>query len=402
MKKLFQLAFLLLFIASYCVYLNRYSFTVANGDLMLGGSEKYYDYKGITNVHSDLSTGSGTQAEIIKYAQEQKMDFLFFTEVNNYNRTAAMEGYYNSMLVLQGAVYSYLDSRVIYYNAPANQPPEGKGQAQVYFTDLLTQYPRSSETGLVVIAHPLHSRYPWSGEYPIGVDGIEVINLKRVLEVAWKESKFNSVWSILTYPLNPYLSLLRVYRNPKSELELWDKLNQKRKVIGLMGTDATAKTIISPNVYFHFPSYSTAFSVASNHVLLRSELTGESASDKQKLLTAIQSGQFYFSLDILGNPKGFWTEVSSGSKSYPIGSEIKLANNTEIKVHLPSQPQVPFEVQIFKDGELFATSTATETTLRLFSAGIYRIVVRIFVTMPFPEGKKWIPWIYANPFYLVN
>lgn len=400
MKKLFQVAFVILFIAFYCLYLNRYSFIVANNEIELDDSEKYYDYRGITNVHSILSTGSSSPSEVVTVAQESKIDFLIFTEVNLLEHDQPLEGYFNAVTVLEAGLYSYLDARVLYYNAPLNQPPSSEGQAQVYFADLLSQFPRSADSGSIILAHPFHSRYPWTGEYPKGLDGIEVINLKRILEVALRDNKFNSIWSILTYPLNAHLSLLRVYKDPQQELELWDKLAQERKVIGIMGTDATAKAILFPGYFIKFPSYATAFSVASNHVLLKSELTGDFKTDKSKILSALQEGQFYFSLDILGNPKGFWTEMRSKGKTYLFGSEFKHSEDLQIVVHLPSTPLVPYEVRIIKDGVPFATSNATDTTMNIHSPGVYRIVVRLLVPMPFPEGKKWIPWIYTNPFYV--
>lgn len=400
MKKNFQVAFIILAVAVYCLYLNRYSFVVANSEIGLGGSEKYYDYRGVTNVHTILSTGSGSPAEVVKYAQETKMDFLILTDVNQLEHDQPLEGIFNSVTVIEGGAYSYLDSRILYYNPPLNQPPTGEGQAQVYFADLLSQYPRTPDTGTLVLAHPFHTRYPWSGDYPKGLDGIEVINLKRVLEVAWRDSKINSIWSILTYPLNAHLSLLRVYKDPHEELELWDKLTQERKVIGLMGTDATAKAILFPNYFIKFPSYTTAFSVASNHVLLKSELTGDFKADKKKLLSALQDGQLYLSLDIVGNPKGFWSEMRSKGKTYLFGSEFKHTEDTQLVIHLPSTPLVPFEVRIIKDGENFATSNSTDTVLDIHSPGVYRIVIRILVPLPFPEGKKWVPWIYTNPFYV--
>lgn len=400
MKKLFFFAFFVLFIAVYCFYLNRYTFLVARNPLSLSAEEKYYDYRGITHTHSNLSTGSGAPAGIISVAQEQKLDFLFFTEVNLMSSPGPDEGYFGSLLVLSGGEYSYLDSRILYYNRPQNQPPESTGQAQVYFTDLLSQHPRTEETGFLVLAHPMHSRYKWTGAFPKGLDGIELINLKRVLEVAWQSKKIDAIWSILTYPLNPHLSLLRVYKDPLPEAELWDELTKARRVIGLMGTDATAKAILAPGYHLKFPSYGTSFSVASNHILLKSELTGELQSDRKKVLNALQSGQFYMSLDILGSPKGFWAEYRAKGKTYLFGSEAPLSNDAQLVVRLPAVPLVPYEVKIIKDGEIFATSNSTDTTLNIHSPGVYRIVVRILVPMPFPEGKKWIPWIYTNPFYI--
>lgn len=400
MKKLFQIAFLILGLATYLLYLNRYSFIVASSSIGLETTERYFDYKGITHVHSILSTGSGSPSEIVRLAHELKFDFVIFTELNLYEHDQPIEGYFNNVLAMEGGEYSYLDSRLLYYNRPPHQPPTGKGQAQVFFADLLSQHPRPQETGFLVLAHPLHTRYPWTGEYPKGLDGIEVINLKRILENAWQEKRFTSLYSILTYPFNPHASLLRIYKDPVDEQELWDKLNREKKTIALLGTDATAKAIIMPGFYFKFPSYETAFSAASNHILLRSELTGDFKSDKLKIMNALRNGQSYMSLDILGNPEGFWAEVRSQGKAYLFGQEIKASNDLQMVVHLPTAPLAPYEIRLIKDGELLALLNSVDATVSLPGPGVYRLVVRILVPLPFPEGKKWIPWIYSNPFYI--
>jgi hypothetical protein len=108
----------------------------------------------------------------------------------------------------------------------------------------------------------------------------------------------------------------------------------------------------------------------------------------------------YLSLDILGDPKGFWAEVRSKGKNYLFGSEVPFEKGAKLFVNLPAIPRVPYEVKVIKDGELIATSNSKETQIDLQEPGNYRIVVRILVPLPFPEGKRWIPWIYTNPFYV--
>lgn len=402
MKRLFSITLSLLIFSAYCFYLNRYGFYVASDRFALIEPSRYYDYKGITHVHSSLSTGSGTPSEIVKTAQELGLDFLIFTEVNRHQHEEPLEGYFNSVLTMEGGEYSYLDSRLLYYNKPSHQPPNSEGQSQVYFTDMLNQENRSRSEGFFVLAHPFHTRHLWAGEYPKGLDGIEIVNLKRVLEVAWLDRKISAIWSMLTYWLNTHAALLRVYKDPEPEQELWDRMTRERRVVGLLGTDATAKAILAPQVFLKFPSYFTSMGVASNRVLLTSELTGDFKSDKSKIMTAIQEGHVYLSLDILGDPKGFWAEMRSRGKTYLFGSEVPFEKGAKIVVNLPAIPKVPFEVRILRNGELIVTSSQKETVLEIHQAGTYRIVVRILVPLPFPEGKRWIPWIYTNPFYVKN
>lgn len=400
MKRLFSISLFVFILTIYGFYLNRYSFYVASDRVALIEPSRYYDYRGITHVHSSMSTGSGTPSEIVRTAQELGLDFLIFTEVNLHKHDQPLEGYFNSILTMEGGEFSYLDSRLLFYNKPSDKPPKGEGQSQVFFTDQLSQQSRNRSEGFFILAHPFLSRHQWSGEYPSGLDGIEIINLKRVLDVAWQERKASAIWSILTYWLNDHAALLRVYKDPEPEQELWDKLSKEQKTVGLLGTDATAKAILTPQLFLKFPSYMTSMGVASNRLLLTSELTGDFKSDKYKIMTAIQEGQVYLSLDILGDPRGFWAEVRTKSKNYLFGATVPFEKGSRLVINLPAIPRVPYEVRVIKDGELFATSNTKETQIEIHEAGNYRIVVRILVPLPFPEGKRWIPWIYTNPFYI--
>jgi hypothetical protein len=46
------------------------------------------------------------------------------------------------------------------------------------------------------------------------------------------------------------------------------------------------------------------------------------------------------------------------------------------------------------------TSNSQVTQYYLNSPGVYRVLVRVIPTLPLPDGKKWIPWIYTNMFYV--
>ncbi|MGE0527691.1 MAG: hypothetical protein AB7P49_11555, partial [Bdellovibrionales bacterium] len=67
---------------------------------------------------------------------------------------------------------------------------------------------------------------------------------------------------------------------------------------------------------------------------------------------------------------------------------------------LPQKPDVPFDVIIYRDGLRVMTSNSQLTQYYLNTPGVYRVMVRVIPTLPLPDGKKWIPWIYTNPFYV--
>lgn len=400
MRKMMVISGVFLFLFVYGLYLAQYDVRIIQDELEAPNLVDFYDYRGVTHVHTDKNLGSGSAATVIAAAQDVGLDFLILTDLNDFNRDFEPEGYHRKLLVVRGASLSYLDSRILAYDFERRLQLDSLGQAQVLLADLLSQSGRDAEQDLLVLAHPFKTGYSWQGEYPSGLDGVEVINLKSVWQRAWLESKPSFLWSLLVYPFNSQLAFLRMYEEPREELRLWDKLNRTRKVIGFAGSEATSRTGSIGKFKMKFPSYAVLFNLVTNHILLRSELTGEPSSDRRKLFEALNAGQFYMSLDILGNPKGFAAYIEEGEKTLPIGSRVKRKAGQRIRVRLPQKPRAPFEIAFIKDGELIASSNSFETDLVIHEPGIYRVIVRVIPTLPLPDGKRWITWIYTNPFFI--
>lgn len=385
---------------AYGIYLTHYDVRILPEDLVAESPRGFFDYRGVTNVHTQLSSGSGDLLSVIEAAQAAGLDFLSVTDLNSFDKPSSLAGYHGSTLVMIDGEYSYLNSRLLNIGARTSRHLQGLGRSQVLFADLLSQVSRDPDVGLFVLAHPMKGRYRWSGEYPAGLDGVEIINLKTVWEEAWENRKLSSVFSLLEFPFNEKLALLRLFQTPEDELQLWGELNNKRRVVGLAGAHADSKMVIG-RALFRFPSYETLFSLVRNHLLLKSELTGNASGDVEKLATALREGQFYMSLDILGDPKGFNTLVHRpNGQTYPMGSLVPFEEGLELEVTLPQKPKVPVDTIIYRNGERMLTSNSQSTRFYLNSPGVYRVMVRVIPTLPLPDGKKWIPWIFTNPFYV--
>ncbi len=398
MKKFFVLSFILIVLLIYGLFLSQYNFLAIETSLAPQNPDGYYDYRGVTHSHSDLTTGSSSQEEINQAAQRAGLDFLIHTELNYFNAGARPEGFFNKLLVLQGNEYSYLDTHLLVYNGGARHAFSGLGEVQVYLADLLSKRKTDSRSEMVVLAHPYKDGSSWAGEYPEGLNGIEVLNLKSIWQNAWSESKLSFIWSLFVYPFNSRLALLRIYSPPARELQLWDKLNSKSQLVGLLGNDATARLSSVGKGFFRFPSYQESFSIASNHVLLSSELTGDFESDRNKIIRALASGNFYFCMDLLGDPKGFLAEVKAGNKTYLPGAKIKLSEHPKLQVRLSKSPRFPYEIRILHNGNLMKTFNEPSVTAELMATGSYRVVVRVIPTLPLPDGKRWFSWIFTNSF----
>lgn len=363
---------------------------------------KYYDYKGVTHAVTKRTKGSGSIEEVFTAAKSADIDFIFITDPNFFPEEEQQDLYSNGTRLFMGTKLSYVDSHILVFGGLDLHKFKSIGQSQIQLNDLLTQKHRSPENMSLVLAHPKRPKYEWSGEIPIGLNGIEVINLKQIWAQKAREQKAHFLLSLFLYPFNETLSFLNIISEPREELRLWDDLNKKQKMTGFFGNHTTAKAIIFPtdNGYIKFPSYQTSFNIGSNHILLSSELTGMIQRDKQKILEALKRGQFYFAFDIVANPKGFYAELLSDGEELPIGSEVKFKEGMSLKVNLPFEPKVPFEIKLVKDGNFYTTSNQEKVEFKINGPGTYRVEVLLKSKMPLLQSARWVPWIYTNAFYI--
>lgn len=387
MNKFYVLTGSIFFYLVYGIYLANFQIAVLPEGLVAEHPKGFWDYRGVTHVRSE------DLAAVIEAAKNTELDFLSVTDLNVYDPSSSLAGYHDNLLVMMDGEHSYLNSRLLNIGASTRRHLQGLGRSQVIFADLLSRREKEADLGMLVLANPMNRKFQWSGAYPPGLDGIELINLKDMWQDAWANTKLSFLFSLFVYPFHEHLGLLRLVEEPSREIELWEELSERRPTVALAGAGADGK--------LRFPSYETLFSLWRNHVLLRSELTGNPAGDIEKVAAAFRQGQFYMSLDILGNPKGFNSVVRSKSGVvHAMGSSLPLEEGLSLEVHLPQKPKVPFDTIIYRNGVRMMTSNAQTTLFYINTPGFYRVMVRVIPTLPLPDGKKWIPWIYTNGFQI--
>lgn len=400
MKFLISLSVLIVTYFLYGFYINQYEVSVVPAQIKSEHSAEIYDYKGVINVHTEISIGSAGANFVMQSAKMAELNFLFFTDLNKFNLPTAVDSYNGDLLVFAGAKYSYLDSRLIYYSTGKEPIGDNLGEVQVTLADLLSQKQGASKDTLLILAHPYKTGFSWIGEIPTGLDGFELLNLKSLSNRAWQDSKLSTIWSGLIYPFNPRLAFARLLSEPTDEIALLDRLSQSRKINVYAGTEASARAIPLANYLMRFPSYKRSFEIMSNHVLLRSELTGNFVNDRQKIFNALKNGNFYLGLDILGDTRGFDATMVESNRSHLMGSDVKLTKDLALSVRLPSVPKDFYEIIVFRNGEILETFNKPQLVRPITEPGTYRVQVRVSPTLPLPDGKKWLTWIYTNPFYV--
>ncbi|MBX2988182.1 MAG: hypothetical protein KF802_09815 [Bdellovibrionaceae bacterium] len=383
---------------TYGFYISQDDPNVVPGRLKRETPHGLYDYKGVINVHTDLSIGSSSPQQVIEAAKAAGLDFIMLTDLNLFRSLGNLENYHGNTLVMVGSKYSYLDSRLIHYSPKRNVIGENLGEVQVRLADLLSQPVEANADDLLILAHPYKAGFSWSGEFPSGLDGFELLNAKSLSIRSWETSKPSTIWSLLTYPFNPPLAFLRLFSEPSEEIELFDRLGRERPVVAFAGAEASARAIAITDYLIKFPSYQRSFDFLTNHVLLSSELTGNPNTDKLKIFSALKKGQFYLCVELLGDPKGFFAAIEEHGRFHLPGSKIKLTRDMALKIQLPVRPTSFFEVVVYKDGARYKTFNDDNVELRLTEAGTYRVQVRVSPYLPLPDAKRWMTWIYTNNF----
>ena len=204
-----------------------------------------------------------------------------------------------------------------------------------------------------------------------GIDAIEVINLREVWKQSWKSSRSNFLISLLLYPFNVNFAFINLYQFPEKSFKLWTSLSSKRKLVGLLGSDAKSKLKIFKDTYIRFPSYKKLFQIGTNHLNLKSELTGDSNSDIKKVFQSLSHGNFYFSLDLLGSPYGFSFFAKRKNKLFLTGSVLSF-KNTQLCIDIPIDKK-NVTLTIYRDGQKLKT-LKTSGCLNSPEIGLYNAI----------------------------
>lgn len=398
-KLLASFAFFLISFFIYGFYISQFELNFVPRKVKT--NDAYYDYRLGMNIHSNLSIGSEPLSVILSEARLAQNKFIMMTDLNPQMKLPE-DSYLQNIGVLQGAKYGYKDSRLLYYSIGEKNLGTRSGESQLQLSDLLSEEPGKNLNSLTVLAHPFKTGFNWIGEIPPGLDGVEIVNLKSMSQASSNYSKLSTFWSLLLYPFNPKLALIRLFQEPSEELNLFDEVSQRRRFVAFQGAEASARAIPLADWLVKFPSYERVLSIASNHLLLTSELSGNMQEDRKKIMTALKNGQFYICFDALGDPKGFETYLyKEGSiKKFSLGSTVEKSKNLRLYFKLPAEPVSFYEVVLMKNGKRIDTLNTFEGLFHISEPGTYRLQVRISPRLPLPDAIKWLTWIYTNNFYV--
>jgi hypothetical protein len=346
------------------------------------------EYKGVAHVHSFLGGHSaGTFSGIIVAAKANELQFVIMTEHTEKDfDTAAMtlQGVHAGVLFVNGnEVSAASGDRLLVL------PGDGSLSQAGAIKELTAA--ANARGSLAIVAYPEEFK---SWDTP-GLNGVEVYNVysnaRRVNPVV---AFFDVLWSRRSYP---DLLFALYYTRPHEGLKRWDEALTRTRLMAISGNDAHANIGINLKdsagktlVGIQLDPYETSFRLVRLHVLIDQGKPLDAAN----LLEALRAGHCFIGFDLLGDTSGFSFEAESAGEIRIQGDEIRLQQDTRLKVRTP----VSSRLLLYKDGAVVLDESGiTSKDVPVTERGVYRIEVYLPQLGSLAANK---PWIISNPIYV--
>ncbi len=339
-----------------------------------------FEYVGSIHVHTVFSDGSGEVKEIAGYAEETGLDFIIITDHNTLR--ALNEGYekwYGKTLVLIGCEINDKENKNHYLAFNVNKTYSTRLPASEYVNQI------QQDGGIGFIAHPhekrssmeKHPPYPWS-EWDIpNFTGIEIWNhMSEWMEGLTDQNKYN-------YFVHPLRSIIAP---AKETLSIWDKLNIKRRVVGIGGVDAHAHRM---NLLGFFEvevfPYKVMFKSIRTHIITDKKIEIGNTSHKLKktkliIYNALESGRCFVSNAYHGDARGFQFYAETDNKIFQMGDSVGNKGKIKLRIKLPS---ILGTIKLVQNGSIIDTVKADAAEFIVKDKGVYRAEVYL-------DNNAWI------------
>ncbi len=342
-----------------------------------------FEYIGALHIHSVFSDGSGEVKDIAGFADESGLDYIILTDHNTLRAlNEGYEGWYGRTLLLVGCEINDKENKNHYLAFGIQEPYSTRLPAVEYVKRV------KDSGGIGFLAHPHEKRnsmkehppYPWTEWNTEDFTGIEIWNhMSEWMEGLTEQNKYN-------YFIHP----LRSISGPSQEtLEVWDRLSQTRRVVGIGGIDAHAHKVNLLGFFEMevFP-YKVLFKSVRTHILCEQELAASTLKDdiensKSIVYRALSSGRCFVSNYYHGDARGFRFTAAAGKKIYEMGDTLPFQKDIKLSVTIPHDS---VEVRLIRNGKTLESKTETQVEFDVTEKGVYRVEVM--------RNKN--AWIFSN------
>jgi hypothetical protein len=336
----------------------------------------WFHYSGAVHIHTTESDGTKALREVVAIGQEVGLDFLLFTDhLGLTNREAGLQGIYGNTLVLIGYEHNDLEDNNHYliFKSPGVYPEDMSAQ----------QYVEAArwDSAFGIIAHPIETRsregrhppYPWLDWSTDQFDGLEIWNQMS----EWMEKL--TPWNKVAMAFSPRKSMVGP---PHEALRIWDRLNRKRRYVGVAGVDAHAFPIdLGPFTVEIFP-YKVHFRSLQTHIILDEPMASDFETAERQLYDAFARCRVFNSNARWGDATPFLFAASDGSRTAVCGDSLPTHEGVQLTVKLPSRATI----RLIGNGELMAEFRSDGLDFSVSAPGLYRVEAW--------KGNRG--WIFSN------
>lgn len=347
-----------------------------------------YDYAGNLHIHTVLSDGTGTHAQVAAAARRAGLAWCIVTD---HNAIALHEqGWRDGVLLLIGQEL----------HAPAN-PDCNHLLVLGANTDLASTAADPAEAlaqaraagGLCLLAHPYEHSGAFADEPEINWERWDLAGQAHGLELWNYMSEFKAhlpnALAALALAFWPKLGILGPY---EETLARWDALLAQGPCIAVGGSDAHAGEYSLGPLKRRVFAYERLFRAVNTHALLTEGWSGDAATDAANLLAALRAGRCYIAYDGLGNSSGFQfaLHLETGPIA-PMGTTLAWPAAGMLQACTPARARL----ELWHDGHVLAAHDGRALAWRVRAPGVYRLVARK------RYAGRWRAWLLSNAIRIV-
>lgn len=341
---------------------------------------------GAVHVHSTVSDGAGSRAEIAAAAARAGLQFVVFTDHGDGTRPPEPAAYVGGVLCVDAVEISTDQGHYLALELGAS-PYRLGGSAAAVVEDV------ARLGGFGVVAHPDSPKeaLAWR-DWGIRVGGVEWLNADTEFRRA---SRRRIAATLLGYPLRPGPAMAGMLTRPDVTLRRWDAETSIRPVPALAGHDAHGGVgggLEGGPAMPGLASYESAFRSFATHAILAAVPSGAPGPDSKALLAALRAGRSYTAVQSIVDPAWLDFTAERGSARAVMGEVLDGRGPARLQVRVPQVPGAT--LVILRDGNPVMTDTATTVDAVVTEAGAYRVEARL------AGSPHRVPWLLSNPIYI--
>jgi hypothetical protein len=355
----------------------------------LGRVPELSDLSCVVHLHSIYSDGTGTVPEIAKAAEQAGADVVLLTDHDTIEaRRRGDEGRHGPVLVLVGHEVSPRNrNHMLAFDTAEAIRHEGLNPAQI--ADAVR-----AAGGLGIAAHPFSEGSERFGRFrSLGtsmrwedlecLDGIEVWSF-----LSDNGQNVASVREALRFIVRPERY---VTHPPQRNLDEWDRLGARRRVVGIGGLDAHQFGRRIGGRVIRVMGYARSFRQLRTHVLIDEPMRGDLPHDGAQVYAALREGRCYIAAHSVAPAGGFRFCAIAPGAELAMGGEARVdAGGWDLQVSLPQSAAI----RLLRNGREVAGADAATLEHRARGAGVYRVEARL------ESHGALRTWILSNPIYL--